>query len=192
LGNNTRSWEVTDAFWSRVEPLIPKRERDPHRQYKRSPGGGRPPKPDRLVFEAILFVLRTGCQWNALPRDPFGSSSAIHARFLDWERRGFFVDLWKAGLAEYDQMEGIAWRWQSIDGALFKAPMARESVGPNPTDRGKKGQQASPACGRSWGPAIDHRDRSQRQRHQQDRSGSRRGSRAAELPTEATKQTPMR
>jgi hypothetical protein len=35
-------------------------------------------------------------------------------------------------------MEGIAWRWQSIDGAMFKAPMAQESAGPNPTDRGKK------------------------------------------------------
>ncbi|MEN3291488.1 MAG: hypothetical protein V7642_741 [Burkholderiales bacterium] len=39
---------------------------------------------------------------------------------------------------EYDDLEGIAWRWQSIDGATMKAPLAQESVGPNPTDRGKK------------------------------------------------------
>ena len=37
--------------------------------------------------------------------------------------------IWKAGLAEYDQMEGIAWRWQSIDAAMFKAPLAQEAVG---------------------------------------------------------------
>lgn len=51
---------------------------------------------------------------------------------------GVFEKLWAMGLAEYDEMEGIAWRWQSIDGAMMKAPLAQESVGPNPTDRGKK------------------------------------------------------
>jgi len=50
----------------------------------------------------------------------------------------FFISLWRAGLAEYDEMEGIAWRWQSIDGAMVKAPLALEAVGRNPTDRGKK------------------------------------------------------
>jgi|GEM_PF-398231 len=45
------------------------------------------------------------------------------------------------GLAEYDEMEGIAWRWQSIDGTMMKAPLAQEAVGPNPTDRGKNGSK---------------------------------------------------
>jgi hypothetical protein len=53
----------------------------------------------------------------------------VHKRFLEWEKAGFFEALWKAGLAEYDQMEGIAWRWQSIDGAMFKAPLGQESGG---------------------------------------------------------------
>ena len=89
----------------------------------------------------------------------FGSASAIHKRFLEWDKAGFFVALWQAGLAEYDEMEGIAWRWQSIDGALLKAPLAQESVGPNPTDRGKKWKQADVAGRRPWHPAVDHRDR---------------------------------
>ena len=55
-----------------------------------------------------------------------------------WTEAGFFLSLWRAGLAEYDDMEGIAWRWQSIDGAMVKAPLAQQSVGRNPTDRGKK------------------------------------------------------
>jgi hypothetical protein len=42
---------------------------------------------------------------------------------------------------EYDELEGIGWQWQSLDGALVKAPMALESVGRNPTDRGKKRPQ---------------------------------------------------
>ncbi len=110
-----------------------------------------------------MYVLRTGCQWKALPKERFGSASAVHKRFLEWERAGFFEALWKAGLAEYDEMAGIAWRWQSIDGAMFKAPLAQEAVGPNPTDRGKKRQQAPPAGGRAWRPVVDRRDRSQRQ-----------------------------
>ena len=46
--------------------------------------------------------------------------------------------LWRARLAEYDEMEAISWKWPSIDGATVKAAPAPETVGPNPTDRGKK------------------------------------------------------
>ena len=153
------AWEVSDDFWRRVEPLIPERERQPAKAYVRKAGGGRKPKEARLVFEAIVYVLRTGCQWKALPAERFGSASAVHKRFLEWQKSGVFEALWKVGLAEYDDFEGIAWRWQSIDGAMMKAPLAQESVGPNPTDRGKKWEQASPAGGRSWRPALAHRDR---------------------------------
>lgn len=155
------SWVVTEEFWQRVEPLIPQRVRAPEKQYVRKPGAGRPPKPARLVFEAIVYVLRTGCQWKALPAERFGSASAIHKHFLEWEKVGFFEKLWKAGLAEYDDMAGIAWRWQSVDGAMMKAPLAQEAVGPNPTDRGKKWEQASFVGRRAWRPVVDHRDRSQ-------------------------------
>jgi len=155
------SWVVTDAFWQRVEPLIPTHKRPADQAFVRKPGAGRKPKPARLVFEGIVYVLRTGCQWKALPSERFGSASAIHRRFLEWERAGVFQALWKAGLAEYDQLEGIAWRWQSIDGAMFKAPLAQQQVGPNPTDRGKKRKQAPPAGGRAWRPVVARRDRSQ-------------------------------
>ena len=155
-----QSWIVSDAFWARVEPLIPPRAARPaRRKFTRKPGGGRKPKAARLVFEAIVYVLRTGCQWKALPFERFGSASAIHQRFLEWENAGVFRALWQAGLAEYDDLAGIAWRWQSIDGALVKAPLAQESAGPNPTDRGKKWNQAYGVGGRSWHPAIAHRDR---------------------------------
>jgi hypothetical protein len=67
--------------------------------------------------------------------------------------------LWRAGLAEYDDMEGIAWRWQSIDGAMVKAPLAQQAVGRNPTDRGKKRDQAPPVSGRPWCPVVTRRNR---------------------------------
>lgn len=156
------SWVVTDDFWQRVEPLIPVRSRPLDKTFVRKPGAGRPAKPARQVFEAVMYVLRTGCQWKALPAERFGSASAVHKRFLEWEKAGLFEAIWKAGLAEYDQMEGIAWRWQSVDGAMLKAPLAQEAVGPNPTDRGKKWEQTAPAGGRAWRPVVAHRDRGER------------------------------
>lgn len=160
----TLSWEVSDAFWKKVEPLIPKPARNPAKEYRRKPGGGRKPLEARRVFEGIVYVLRTGCQWKALPKEKFGSPSAIHRYFQDWEQAGVFLEMWRAGLAEYDELEGIAWSWQSIDGAMNKAPLAREATGGNPTDRGKKREQAPSSGGRAWSPAVDSRDRGQRAR----------------------------
>ena len=155
------SWEVSDSFWERVEKLIPQQERDKDKTYKRKEGGGRKPMQPRRVFEGIIYVLRTGCQWKALPKERFGSPSSIHGYFTRWMNAGFFLALWCAGLAEYDDMEGIAWQWQSIDGAMVKAPMALETTGRNPTDRGKKRKQAPYPCRRAWRPAVVSRNRSQ-------------------------------
>jgi putative transposase len=41
-------------------------------------------------------VLRTGMQWNALPRS-IGASTTVYDRFRAWERDGFFARLWQAG-----------------------------------------------------------------------------------------------
>ena len=59
-----KSWEVSDEFWARVAPLIPKVKRDPKKSYQRRRGGGRKPMESRRIFEAIIYVLRTGIQWN--------------------------------------------------------------------------------------------------------------------------------
>jgi transposase len=75
-----KAWEVTDEFWSRVEPLIPVRQRIADQTYVRKSGGGRKPKDPRLVFEGIVFVLRTGCQWKALPKERFGCGASIWMR----------------------------------------------------------------------------------------------------------------
>jgi transposase len=153
-----KSWTVSDGFWAKVEPLVPVVTRPAGSVYRRGPGAGRKPMPARQVFSAIVYVLRTGCQWKALPRE-FGSPSAVHAHFQRWQRKGFFLRLWQAGLAEYDEMEGIGWKWQSVDGAMGKAPLAQECVGSNPTDRGKKRPQAKPPGRRAWRPAVASRQR---------------------------------
>jgi len=186
-----KSWTVSDAFWAKVEPFIPALSRPEGRQYRRQPGGGRKPMAARQIFSAIVYVLRTGCQWKALPRE-FGSSSAIHTHFQQWQNSGFFRRLWQAGLAEYDEMEGIAWEWQSIDGAMGKAPLAQECVGPNPTDRGKKWAQAKFTGGRAWRPAVARRQRSQRGRPGSAADNAGRGSGQATQTTPESAPEPMR
>jgi len=136
----TKPWELSEAVWERAQPLLP-----PHKPH---PKGGRPPRDDRQMLGAMLYVLRTGMQWNALPH-AIGASTTVYDRFRAWERDGFFERLWAAGLAEFDELVGIDWEWQSLDGAMTKAPFARaatadsEGFGHNPTDRGKYGTKRS-------------------------------------------------
>ena len=61
--------------------------------------------------------------------------------FQEWLAAGFFEKIWSKGLEQYDELEGIGWEWQSLDGCMVKAPLALESVGKNPTDRGKNGDK---------------------------------------------------
>ena len=73
---------VTDEFRNRVKPLVSQPICDTDKQYVRRAGAGRPAKPARLLFEAIVYVLRTGYQWKVLPSERFGSVSAMHQRFM--------------------------------------------------------------------------------------------------------------
>ena len=98
--------------------------------------------PARKILEEIVYVLPTGDQWKALLKEGLARSSAIDTHFLRWAESGFLVTLCPTGLAEYDEMEGLSWKWSSIGGATVKAALAPETVGP--TDRGKK--EASQIC----------------------------------------------
>jgi transposase len=79
----------------------------------------------KKVVGGILYVLSTGCQWKAMPKE-FGSGSAIHAYFQEWVQLGVFQQLWELALTEYDQLKGIDWKWQSLDGAMTKSPLGGE------------------------------------------------------------------
>jgi transposase len=108
----------TQITRKRIEPLIPER--------KSRAKGGRPPEDDRKMFTAIVYVLRTGIQWNALPRER-GASTTVSDRFRLWEEQGFFTQLWQNGLQEYDELVGLDWEWQSVDGVMTKAPDRAET-----------------------------------------------------------------
>jgi transposase len=117
VGCYGKFWSIPEKLWQQMEPLLP--------NYPRSRKGGRPRANLRTVANGIFYVLRTGCQWKALP-PIFGGASTVHRYFQEWVALGLFRRLWKACLRRYDQRCGIAWRWQSLDGAQTKAPLGGE------------------------------------------------------------------
>jgi transposase len=137
-GSGIKSWELTEELWERVKGFIPQRKRNEHKTYQRRAGAGRKPIAPRLVLEAVFYVPRTGIQWKALPKE-YGTASSIHEYFSEWAEAGFFRKMWQEGLLTHDEEHGLAWGWQSVDGCMVKAPLARDAAGRNPTDRGKKG-----------------------------------------------------
>lgn len=112
-------WRIPDALWEQMEPLLP--PPIPHPL-----GCHNPPVPARSAMDAIFFVLRTGCQWNALAATGICSSSSAFRWFERWLQAGVFCQFWKRGLLKYDKLEGIDWEWLSMDGAMSKAPLGGE------------------------------------------------------------------
>src|SRR3712207_3022733 len=96
-------------------------------------------------MEAILFRLRTGCQWKALDATRFCPGSTAHDRFQEWVRAGVFLEMWKAGLFEYDCLRGIDWSFLSMDGCMTKAPLGGEKDRQEPHRPRQEGGQAQPA-----------------------------------------------
>jgi transposase len=127
------AWRLPDSMWERMEPLLPK--------LRKSRKGGRPWVPNRRIADGIFYVLRTGCQWKAVPPE-FGSGSTLHRRFQQWVQRGVFRKLWKAGLLEYDALKGIQWDWQALDGAMTKAPLGGEKNREKPDRSGQTRYEA--------------------------------------------------
>ena len=110
-------WRVPDDLWKRIAQLLPIEEF--------RPTGGRRWIPPRRILDGIVYVLRTGCQWKAVPAE-YGSGSTVHRRFQRWVELGCFEAIWQRLLQHYDDEIGLQWRWQSADASLQKAPLGGE------------------------------------------------------------------
>lgn len=130
----TTGFRVLDALWAVLEPLLPTRV-NTHRF-----GGGRPRRPDWACADAIFYVLRTGCQWQALDQTECVAHSTAHDRFQEWVGAGVFLRLWRAGVERFDELRGIDWDWLSMDGAMTKAPLGGKKNRPQP-DRSGQGRR---------------------------------------------------
>ena len=72
--------DLTDAEWEIIEPLLPQRR----------PGDGRGAprqRERRAILNAIFYQARTGCPWDALPRD-FAPKGTVYGYLRQWRRDG--------------------------------------------------------------------------------------------------------
>ena len=140
----TTGFRISDALWAVLAPLLPQQV-NTHRF-----GGGRPRVPDRQCADAIFYVLRTGCQWEALNQTELCRKSTAFDRFQEWVAAGVFFKLWQAGVEQFDELQGIDWNWLRRDGAMTKASLGGEKDGPESDRPRQGGGQTQPADRRAW------------------------------------------
>ena len=112
-------WEVPDDLWAVVAAAIA--ELDPPRR------GGRPRIDQRAAFNAVIHRLRSGCQWNHLPKE-FPDDSSVHRTFQRWLARGVLERVW----ADVAEAAGIVWGHQVVDAFLGQARLGGGWSAPPP------------------------------------------------------------
>ena len=109
-------FDLTDAEWAEIEPLIPKAKRSMRRD-------------DRMVLNGILHVLRTGCPWRDMPAS-YGPRTTIYNRFNRWASKGVWQKIFEK-LATRSRR-----RLRMIDSTIVKAH--RAASGAKGGKRGKR------------------------------------------------------
>ena len=105
-------WNADDALWAQVEAVLA--ELDPPAHYG-------PARIDqRKAFDGVIYRMRSGMQWNHLPRE-FGDDASVHRTFQRWVKRGVLARLWGVLVKGCEELGGVDWQWQSADCALGKA-----------------------------------------------------------------------
>lgn len=82
-------WHTPDVLWNLIAPML-----GPEAGKTTRPVG-HPATSYRVLFDAIIFVLRSGCPWQALPREAYASGSTVHGQFRHWVQQGVFVQAWQ-------------------------------------------------------------------------------------------------
>jgi|SRR5262245_25024346 len=125
---------VSDALWQRIEPLLP----PPKPRHSRFPG--RKPLDYRKVLTGILFVLKTGINWDDLPAElGWGCGKTCKTYLKAWQRAGVWQQLHALLLEELQEADHLDWSRGAADSTKARALGGGEETGPNPTDRGKLG-----------------------------------------------------
>lgn len=129
-------WECPDDLWDNfIRPVVD--ALDPPK-----PGPGRKRIDVRLALNGIIYQMRTGCQWNALPKR-FGDDSSVHRTMQRWIEKNVLTAIWAALVEHCDELGGVHWEWQSADAAMGKARMGGIMSAPTPRIGRKRAQNAA-------------------------------------------------
>ena len=130
---------LPDELWQEIEPLLPPRPPP-------SPKGGRPPVDDRDALRGVLFVLRTGIPWQALPTEAFEvSGSSCWRRFEEWTRSGVWPELHRRLLNRLGRAGGVNLDRVVVDSQSVRA-VKGGAITPGPTPRTAARRGASATC----------------------------------------------
>jgi putative transposase len=138
-------WRVNDELWTIIQKVLAELD-PPHR-------GHRSRIDPRMALDGMIYHLRTGCQWSALPAE-FGDDSSVHRTMQRWIRNGVLAKAWGLVVQACDELGAVEWTWQSFDCALSKARHGGGAVGPNPTDRAKNGTKRGVLTEGDGGPVA--------------------------------------
>jgi putative transposase len=105
-------WRAPDELWDKIEPIIGKHDPPKHTGRKRIKA--------RAALDAIIFRMRSGCQWNSLPKE-FPDDSSVHRTFQRWIGLGLLDKIWAALVENCGELGGVDWQWQAADTAMSKA-----------------------------------------------------------------------
>jgi len=116
-------WTVSDELWALIQPILA--DSDPPK------ATGRPRISARAALDAIIFRMRSGCQWNQLP-ERFPDDSSVHRTFQRWVRAGVFERIWATLVERCEELGGVDWEWQAADGMMGKARLGGTRLAPIP------------------------------------------------------------
>ena len=105
-----RTTELTDDQWQHLRPLLPLPRK----------GRGRPRADDRQTLNGILYVLRTGCRWEDVPRE-YGCPATCWRRLRAWGQDGTWERIWRSLLALLNQQAKLEWARAFLDGSFVPA-----------------------------------------------------------------------
>jgi transposase len=127
---------VSDELWALVAPLLPP---EPPK-----PKGGRPRLPDRACLTGIIFVLKSGIQWEMLPQEMgCGSGMSCWRRLRDWHEVGVWDALHRTLLDRLGEAGQIDWSRASLDCASIPAKRGATSSAPTPPTAGNPAPNAT-------------------------------------------------
>jgi len=114
-------WHAPDDLWDKIKSILDEHDRRKHMGRKRIDQRG--------ALDGIIFRMRSGCQWNQLPKE-YPDDSSVHRTFQRWAKLGIFDRIWATLIEDSEELGGVDWQWQAADAAMGKARLGGTLLAP--------------------------------------------------------------